>query len=41
MLVASQLGQTGKSETDVNAGGVVNFQDLVLVAIALGETAKA
>ena len=36
VLVASSLGQTGKSSADVNGDGAVNIQDLVLVAGALG-----
>ena len=36
-----QLGQTGQNDADVNGDGVVNIQDLVLVAGALGRTAAA
>ena len=39
VLVASNLGQTGKNAADVNSDGVVNIADLVLVAGALGTSA--
>ena len=35
------MGQTGANVADVNADGVVNIQDLVLVAAALGNAAAA
>ena len=35
------LGQTGQNAADVNGDGVVNIQDLVLVAGALGNSAAA
>ncbi len=41
MLVAGRLGQTGTNSADVNGDGIVNIQDLVLVAGALGTSAAA
>ena len=41
MLVAGQFGKTGEHVADVNGDGVVNIQDLVLVAGAFGEGAAA
>jgi hypothetical protein len=32
VLVASDFGETGQNRADVNGDGVVNIQDLVLVA---------
>ena len=39
--MASSFGQTAQSKADVNGDGVVNIQDLVLVAGAFGEDAAA
>ena len=41
MLVASRFGETGENAADVNGDGVVNIQDLVLVAGAFGDAAAA
>ena len=41
VLVASQLGMTGKSTADLNGDGVVNIQDLVVVSGALSAVAGA
>ena len=41
MLVAGQFGKTGEHGADVNGDGVVNIQDLVLVAGAFGTGAAA
>ena len=41
VLVASNLGETGRNTADVNDDGQVNIADLVLVAGALGNSAAA
>ena len=41
VLVASNLGKTGRNAADVNGDGIVNITDLVLVAGALGTNAAA
>lgn len=41
VLVASNLGETGRNTADVNGDGQVNIADLVLVAGALGNSAAA
>ena len=41
MLVAASFGPAGENGTDINGDGVVNIQDLILVAGALGTDATA
>ena len=41
VLVAFNIGQTGRNTADVNGDGLVNIVDLVLVAGALGTSAAA
>ena len=40
-MIASHFGATGQNVADVNGDGIVNIQDLVLVAAAFGNTATA
>ena len=41
VLVASQIGESGKTVADINGDGTVNIQDLVVIANRVGHTAAA